>query len=136
MDGESGGLAHGGPDGFESEGPEPDMTRADGDGDEEVGDFVGDDGAVGDLEGRVGDVEFAEVLSVEAGAGAAAAVAVVGVVADGDAVFDESDAHVVGGEAGVVLGEDMLADHAAGFADVELFGEVLVVGPFVFAKAP
>lgn len=39
----------------------------------------------------------------------------------------------VGGD--VVLGDDGFADHAAGFADVELVGEVVVVSELVFVEA-
>lgn len=90
-------------------------------------------------EGAVADGEGFEAANVEA----AFAVKDAGVVdVKGDAVGVER----VGGEGdavlgvasafGVVLGDDVVADHAAGFADVDLMGPVAGVGELIFGEAP
>ena len=104
------------------------------DGDEEVGAlrFFGDGGAVADGVGASGvdlDVAFvADVAVLGDVALGVVGVHVVGAHADG----------VGGGEAGgeVVFGHHEVADHAAGFADVDLVGPVVVVGEFVLGEAP
>lgn len=62
------------------------MAGEAGDGDEEVGGFLRDDDPVFHLEGLGFLEKLAGVLAIEAGAGAAGAVAVVDLVAAGDAV--------------------------------------------------
>ena len=138
VDGEAGGggggLAEDHEDGFHADAAVGDVGGGHGDGDEEVGGlgFFRDEGAVGDGVGAAGgDADVAFVLDVAFGGDVA--LGVVGV----DGVGAHADG--VGGGflfAEFVFGHDEGADHAAGFADVELVGPVAVVGEFVFGEAP
>ena len=138
IDGEGGGgsgaLAKDHEDGFHADGAVGDVGAGDGDGYEEVLAllFLGGDGAVGDVVGLTGSLaDVAFVLDVAFG---------------GDVALDVVGVHGVGAHADglgwdafaedVELGGDVGADHAAGFADVELVRPVSVVSEFVFGEAP
>src|SRR6185369_11684423 len=94
--------------------------------------FFGDDRAIGDRIGReAADLDIAFVFHV--------ALAI-------DVALDVVGVHRVGGEANgivgggaalaVVLSHHNIADHAAGFADIELVRPAGEVVEFVFAEAP
>ena len=110
------------------------MAGGHGDGNEQVADLalLRDQRAIGDLIRSVGahaDVAF--VLHITLCCDVALhVVAVDGVAAHADGIgrgllFAQ-----------LVFGHDVLADHAAGLADVELVGPVAVVGEFIFRQAP
>ena len=127
-------LAEDHEDRFHADGAEGDVGGGKGGGDEEVLAlfFLRPDGAVGDLVGAAGgdlDVAF-----------------IAGVAVFVDVALDVVGVHVVGAHANghgglaraeaVGFGLDVVADHAAGFADVDLVWPVSVVGELVFGEAP
>jgi len=80
-----------------------------------------DDDPVGNLIGRNRFVELAVMLYVVASSYATCAVAVVNIVADGDAVLVENRSGIAIRLPSVVTGEDMLPDKPPGLPDVELW---------------
>jgi len=128
------GLAEDHEDGFHADGAIGDVGGGDADGDEEVFafGFFRDDGAVVDGVGAAGAaLDVALVAGVAVFVDVAlhvVGVHVVGAHADGAGGGDVADE--------VVLVDDDIGEHAAGFADVELVGPVAVVLEFVLGEAP
>jgi len=131
--GGGGGLAKDHEDGFHADRAVSNVRGRKADGNEEIfalGDF-GDDGAVGDGVGReTADLGVAFVLGVAVFHDALAIVRVHGVSGEADCVkqFERMTT--------IVLGHDVIGNHAAGFADVELMRPAVGVAELVFGEAP
>ena len=130
--GGGGALAEDHEDGFHADAAEGDVAGAEAGGGEEVGALGGfwADAAVADGVGAGADLDVA-LIADEAFSGDVAldVVGVHVVGAHADAVFDDFEAFAV------LFGHDVVADHAADFADVELPGPVVIVEEFVFGEA-
>ncbi len=137
--GEDGGggcdLSEGHVDGFESGGAEGDVGGAVADGDEEIGGLVRfwGDGFVGNSEsledagvGGAFGLDFAFASDAEGGV----------VVGDVSVVVDQDDVFSAAFVKDVFFGEDVSADHAASFANVEEFRPVAVSLELICGESP